>query len=87
MEKMKVYGYRWVILFVFALINAIVQVHWLNSLRSDRTRFTPDFSTLAHRFQRRTEERRNWSKKIEEKLFRDLIFSVSKTSMVAPDFV
>ena len=30
MEKMKVYGYRWVILFVFALINAIVQVHWVN---------------------------------------------------------
>jgi sugar phosphate permease len=30
MEKMKVYGYRWVVLFVFALINAIVQVHWVN---------------------------------------------------------
>lgn len=30
MEKMKVYGYRWVVLFVFALINAIVQIHWVN---------------------------------------------------------
>jgi sugar phosphate permease len=30
MEKMKVYGYRWVVLFVFALINSIVQVHWVN---------------------------------------------------------
>jgi sugar phosphate permease len=29
MEKMKLYGYRWVVLFVFALINAIVQVHWV----------------------------------------------------------
>jgi sugar phosphate permease len=27
---MKVYGYRWVVLFVFALINAIVQIHWVN---------------------------------------------------------
>ena len=30
MEKMKVYGYQWVVLFVFALINAIVQIHWVN---------------------------------------------------------
>lgn len=29
MEKVKIYGYRWVVLFVFALANAMVQVHWV----------------------------------------------------------
>jgi sugar phosphate permease len=28
-EKVKVYGYRWVVLLAFALANAIIQVHWL----------------------------------------------------------
>lgn len=29
MEKVKVYGYRWVVLLVFALANAMVEVHWV----------------------------------------------------------
>jgi nitrate/nitrite transporter NarK len=30
MEKVKVYGYRWVVLAAFMLINCIMQMHWLN---------------------------------------------------------
>jgi sugar phosphate permease len=30
MEKVKVYGYRWVVLAVFMLVNVIMQMHWLN---------------------------------------------------------
>jgi MFS family permease len=30
MEKVKVYGYRWVVLAAFMLINCIMQLHWLN---------------------------------------------------------
>ncbi len=29
MEKVKVYGYRWVVLAVFMLVNIIMQMHWL----------------------------------------------------------
>jgi len=30
MEKVKVYGYRWVVLAVFMLVNGIIQMHWIN---------------------------------------------------------
>ncbi len=30
MEKVKVYGYRWVVLVTFMLINGIMQMHWIN---------------------------------------------------------
>jgi sugar phosphate permease len=30
MEKVKVYGYRWVVLAVFMLVNGIIQLHWIN---------------------------------------------------------
>lgn len=28
-ETVKVYGYRWIVLLVFALINALMQIHWV----------------------------------------------------------
>jgi MFS family permease len=30
MEKVKVYGYRWVVLATFMLVNGIIQMHWIN---------------------------------------------------------
>jgi len=30
MEKVKVYGYRWVVLAVFMLVNGMIQVHWIH---------------------------------------------------------
>ncbi len=30
MEKVKVYGYRWIVLLLFAIVDAMVEVHWVN---------------------------------------------------------
>lgn len=41
MEKVKIYGYRWVVLGTFMLINGILQMHWINfaPITSEAMRF------------------------------------------------
>jgi len=42
MEKeFKVYGYRWIILLLFVMVNILMQIHWINfaSIASEATKF------------------------------------------------